>query len=423
MTSEVSCSRVFRGGREGRKLTDGHLLVAANLARYAAQAVAFFVAARWFGAAIAGHLALALAITAPVFVVANLGLRNLYLTLSPRAPHSAYVRVRTWWSMLAVAVSIALALLSPGLPLILVALVAVSKAIDAVSDFYIAVAQVRDSVSRLALSFIVQPAAAAIGVAVAIALDLSLVTYSLLGVLLPSLVTQVWLWIPGGSEYFRSLRVRSPEKQEIRIVRSGIAVGLSNGVVALSASIPQVALGVWATSADVSRYVVLTYIPVALELLLNPIIQSWLGDVQRAGGRLDDPVRTAIGLAGRTLRRVGVIVVAAGLAVYFAGPLVLGPDYTYAWHEVALACLAACGLPFTFAFMASLTVLRKYRVVLWVNLGAVVVGLLSALVLVPAFGLLGGVLDLLVVQAVRLLGSTWALHAVQTANGRGDRAA
>jgi hypothetical protein len=59
-------------------------LVVSGVARYAGQLAVFALVAVVLGPDQAGHYALALAVTAPVFVVAGLGLRPVFLTISPR---------------------------------------------------------------------------------------------------------------------------------------------------------------------------------------------------------------------------------------------------------------------------------------------------------------------------------------------------
>jgi O-antigen/teichoic acid export membrane protein len=145
-------------------------LVVSGVARYAGQLAVFALVAVVLGPDQAGHYALALAVTAPVFVVAGLGLRPVFLTISPRvAAHDAET-LRAAASVLALGATIVVAAAVADAPTaLLVSVVAGSKAVDTFAELWSAFLQATGRHRRLSGSTVVATAAQVAAVAAALA--------------------------------------------------------------------------------------------------------------------------------------------------------------------------------------------------------------------------------------------------------------
>lgn len=116
-------------------------ILSANVARYAAQLGIFALLARQIGSAGAGAYVLSLAITTPIFIVAGLGVRTVYLTLRLQLHLAHYERLRGASVVVGMAVSLAASLVFRETDLAIIAAVACTKALDSYNEFYVAVLQ------------------------------------------------------------------------------------------------------------------------------------------------------------------------------------------------------------------------------------------------------------------------------------------
>src|SRR5690606_24302505 len=109
-------------------------MLAASLARYGGQVALLAVIAHTAGPVAVGQFALALAITAPIFILTGLGLRTVVVTLKTPFTSGDVLAVRATTTALALAASLAAGGLVPSADWRVVALVAAIKVADAFSD-------------------------------------------------------------------------------------------------------------------------------------------------------------------------------------------------------------------------------------------------------------------------------------------------
>ena len=124
-------------------------LLAASIVRYVGQLAIFTLIARFSGPTDAGLYALALGLTAPIFILSGLGMRTVYLTLLTPVAATEYEKLRTSTAIGSVILlTVACVLAKPEFALV-IAVVACSKAFDAYNDLYNAILQ---KASRSALT-------------------------------------------------------------------------------------------------------------------------------------------------------------------------------------------------------------------------------------------------------------------------------
>lgn len=390
-------------------------LFVASIGRYAGQLAIFVVIARTLGSNAAGNYSLALAISAPIFVFLGLGIRTLYLTRHIEVPLAIYERLRIATALTGVGVATVVATIF-GPDVITVALsVAALKAIDSFADLYMVALQKSGRLKPIvAYSFTntsIQIAAVIVGTtlmrteltaALALAAVMSLVLLS--GFLRP-LSRRV-------AATAHSLKIDMAGFK--LLLRSGVALGGADSVMSLSLSIPQLYLGFLSTPTNIAIYAALSYIPTAIEMMLNPLAQSWIpaARAQYANGKLK--LGTSIRQGTHWLAITFPVSVMGILVAPVLFPVVFGSNFKISLAEGALLALSTLVLPFVFAITTLIAVLNRYRVLAKVNLGTLIIVALAGIPLVSWFDLTGAVL-LFAVGALSRLGMS--LFAVSSIGG------
>jgi O-antigen/teichoic acid export membrane protein len=381
-------------------------LLGASIARYAGQLVVFILIARLRGPADAGIYALALAITAPVFIVAGLGMRSVFLTLRSPISVSNYERLRALTVAGAViATIVATSIVSPEIS-VTVAAVSGYKALDALNDLYGAVLQRAMRASATVTTSIAVSAAQALTLAVALLADVPTALALLISTIVSALITvsvvrgkAISAANDAGTPVLDG-QVRRPWRE---IMRAGFPTGVSFGLVTLLSTMPQYFLGATSGASAVGRYAILLYLVVAVEMVLNALSQSWIpyGRHLEAEGRLSVIAILAVAVKWTliTLPLGGASMVAA----YFVLPAVLGPAYVLALPEVLPLTLAMVVTPFVFATTTSLSIQNKYRWSLVASAATVFLGVLIGWWLVGQYGLEGGLWTYAICLVLRAL--------------------
>src|ERR1035437_6178895 len=380
------------------------LLLTASVVRYGGQLAVFGLFARWLGAAAAGRFAFALAVTAPVFMLASLGMRDIYLTLRTDIALAHYEQVRAVTAIAAIVVSVALSFLFPMNVAILVAVVACSKALDSFNDLYGAAMQkssrIKFTVLTSAIVAILQVAtlatALALGAPMPTALGLSTLSYLMSAIFVIRPITYKGL---GDNEALRETGKSS--RPWIEIVRVGFPTGISLGLLTGVSTLPQYFLSWTRGPTDVGKYAIILYLVVAMEMALNALAQSWIpvGRALEWEGMLSS--RRILGVAVRwTLIALPFALVGIGIAAV-AFPLVLGPAYTITMAEAIPLAVAMILTPAFFAATTSLAIQNRYQ---WGLIGSaltILAGIFIGWAIIKPFGVPGALWTLAVCLALR----------------------
>jgi O-antigen/teichoic acid export membrane protein len=369
------------------------LLLIASVARYAGQLGVFVLTARWLGPADAGTLAFALAVTAPVFIVASLGMRDVYLTLRTHFGLTHYERLRTITVIAAMGVSVGISFIFPFKVAIIVAIVACWKALDSFGDVYSAALQ---KASRIRL--IVLTAAIVAGLQVG-TLAITLTLGGSLPVALAA-STLSYLIVMFGMMRPLTFRVLLPDDRRqavdsagarpwLAIARVGFPTGISYGLITLLSTMPQYFLG-WAWGpVVVGKYAMLLYLVVALEMALNALSQSWIPSGRNLEGEGQLSSARVLGVALRwTIITVPLGLVGIALATV-AFPLILGPTFAITPGEILPLGFAMALTPTVFASTISLTIQNRYHWGLVASVLTVLAGICLGWALIGPFGIAG----------------------------------
>lgn len=407
--------------RRGIRVGPSGSLFVGNSLRYLSQLLVLVVAARVYGPESAGVYGLALAATAPIFVVGGLGLRAVFLTSTPRSSLRSFRRVRTWSALVCVALVAFVAGLvrESGLGAAMV-VVAVAKALDSFPELNVAMLQDARRVSSVPGIFGAQLLASFSGAALVFTFRPSFLGALIACAFIPSLVGSTVSAAMARRIGIRDERAATAEKADAGwreawgLARTGLPVGLSNGVVVLGAAIPQYALGLTQGPAEVSRYIVLTYSFVAVEMVLNPMAQAWMPIGRREREKGEFSYRSVVLVSLRWAAIATPFGVLSVLVVAALADSVLGSSYRFSPVEVALAIAVSLELAAVFAVMGGLTVANRYRSLLWIN-GLSVTALAAGAVLGTYHaGVGGGLAAVLVANSLRVaLGSAMFFGSVR----------
>jgi len=366
-------------------------MLAASLARYGGQVALLAVIAHTAGPVAVGQFALALAITAPIFILTGLGLRTVVVTLKTPFTSGDVLAVRATTTALALAASLAAGGLVPSADWRVVALVAAIKVADAFSDAIYGLYQVAGRFTAIPVLATFQSVAY-----VAAVLAAGLATGEVLAALGCGAAAACLVSAAMVAHTLRDSRPaaagqpgRRPQRPRRALVRAGVPSGLAQGAVSLVASVPQLVLAETAGAAAIGRYAVLIYVIVAAELVMNAITQAWL------------PAARAVDIEGRfTGRFVAVfagkitalqVPVAAGIlvAATVAFPLVFGPSFTIRTVEYAPLAVALLAAPAMFITSAAMNVHNLYGPLMRNSLVVLAVCVATSLLVVPGHGTTG----------------------------------
>lgn len=367
-------------------------LVGIRASRMAAQFVVILVLARFFNPDVAGAMALALALSAPVFILSDLGLRTLYLTFTPRVGFNQLLRIRLVSSAAAV-FACSVTAFTPGHLGDLLPIVAIAKAADAFVELALAPAQMGHNLHRIgwlsASTYIGSSAAVTL-----LATREDAVSALWLGLAIPTAFMGICALLIGRSSAQRIEPSAISLVETKGLLRAGSAIGFSTGILSLATGIPQYAISLAFSTAESGRYAVVLYVVLGTELILNALTQVWLPNAVKMRSNGGDLAVQRIISQATALSPV-VSLPVSGLLVAVTAislPIAFGPEYELTSPEMlTLAILLACE-PALFLGSAALQVLNRYSSALVTSLAAAAIVAVVSVVTVPAWGVAGGLI-------------------------------
>jgi O-antigen/teichoic acid export membrane protein/glycosyltransferase involved in cell wall biosynthesis len=380
-----------------------------------------------------GKIALGLAVTAPVILFANLQLRSVQAT-DAKAEYEFrhYLGLRLVTTVLAL-VAIAVITLTSGYAretAVVVMIIGVAKAFEALSDVVYGLVQQHERMDRIAKAMIIKGPLSlvmlAIGVLVggivggviglAVAWALVLVTYDIRSsarILRSSLDDSA----DAASRVVEMMKPRFDRAVLLKLTWLALPLGFAAMLISLNTNIPRYFIerhfGEW----ELGIFAAMAYLMVAGTTIIMALAQSASPRLAKYYASQD---RAAFLYLFVRLLGVGTVLGLAGvLAAQIAGKWVLELLYQpeYAEHNdvfVLIAFAAALGYMSTFAGIG-MTATRQFRI--QTVLFGLIAGItaLASLALIPSHGLRGAAFVLIISNAVQLVTSLfvvlYALHA------------
>ncbi|GAB3259777.1 lipopolysaccharide biosynthesis protein [Arthrobacter pigmenti] len=354
-------------------------MLVASLGRAASQWLLLWLFAWNGGADSAGVYALALGIAAPIFIVLELGLRNVYITSHEARSFSTYFRIRIAASCLAIGVTagIAWVLYSENMGVVL--LVALVKSLDSILDIAFASLQVRGRIYSIALAMLLNSFVTIVAAAAFYFLFSSLEA-ALLGSLLASLVTAAICVVPVLRFESKDPRATGLTRSVRPILRDGVPLGLSTGMTTLLSYIPLYFIAFVGNEEAAGIFAVMIYFITFANLFYNSVQKAVLHTIVHAYMN-----RGLDGMLKR-LRRVSAPLILFGItAALFVGffgskllALIYGPSFTVDASVLWPIAISILVLPFIYTTGMLLltynvywmqTIINGFSVVVVVGLG------------------------------------------------------
>ncbi|WP_243707262.1 lipopolysaccharide biosynthesis protein [Micromonospora sp. KC606] len=354
-----------------------------------------------------GQYALGLAVGAPVILLAGFGLRTVQVTdTGPLFSFNDYLRLRTSGMVVALLlIGVIAAFVGPAAGVV-VLLVGVAKALDAVGDIYWGLFQRHERMRPIAISMISNGLISVLAVVSLLVLTGS-IGWAMIGSVIGSLAGSVGYCAraakplttiepttdvaAGGTRHGPPPDRPAALRRMARLAVVAAPLGLASGLVSLSENLPRYLAGHLLGTAALGIFAALAYIVLAANVLFAAISQLLLPRLTRLFAAGDVTAFTAL-----TLKLIlgtlccGAVVVAV---VIGAGPatvrLVYGAPYDGHAVVLILLTIAAVLRGAVFFLNTALYALRKFGNQLVASMIMVAVAGSGGYLLIPRFGLVG----------------------------------
>ena len=367
---------------------------------------------------IVGEFTLGLAVSAPVFTFTMLQLRYIQATdMRAESGFADYFSLRLLTTSLGLMAILAMLLFSGDSAEVslVIFLVSIAKSIECMSDVTAGLLQREEQLRRVAISLMLRGIGSLVVFLFTFAYSRSLASSvaAMCGVWLAVFlfydVSNVKILIGRHGSFFRF---------EVRELWRLILLGLPLGWVAtfgmLLMSIPRFFLQHYLGLADQGVYASLSYLVVAINLVVLALTQSVTTRMALlfANGDLKQFVRLLTRLS-----MLGVSIGAFGVPVTFlVGRRLVTLLYRREYaDQISLLALfvAIAGLATIVAFLfCGLTAARKFRVQVPVYLTALIIEVVASMLLVPQYGLMGAGIAQLLSMSALVAGGLWVIYKV-----------
>jgi O-antigen/teichoic acid export membrane protein len=383
---------------------------AGNLVYAASQWGVLVVIARLGTPEMVGQFALALAVTAPLIMFANLQLRAVQATDAKRAyTFSDYLGLRLLTTAAALTAITLIALLAGyrAETALVILFVGLAKSCEALSDVIFGLLQQRERMDRIAKSLMIEGPATLVVMAAVLALTGSIAAAAAA----MALVWLLQLLLYDARSAVRILRARPRPRWHWPTLRRlawlALPLGVTMLLISLNANIPRYVMERTWGEAELGIFAALSYLIVAGNTIIGALGQA--ASPRLAAYYADANARTFRGLLLR-LVGIGALLGAAAVtaALLLGAPLlalIYGPAYA-AHADVFVLVMLAGGLAYVSSFLGyGMTAARFFKAQTPLFLLVVSVTAAGSLLLIPPLGIRGAALALIVSFSVQLTAS------------------
>jgi O-antigen/teichoic acid export membrane protein len=357
-------------------------------------------------AADVGQFAYGLAITGPIFVFANVRLRDVLAT-DVQAPgdFSDYLTARLLTTAAAIAVSIAAgALFAPGGAVAIVTLVACARGCDAVSEISHGLFQRELDMRTAAIGLMLNGSASLLLVALTLFAGQPLVVAAAAYAAGSLFALAAWDLPQAGRRKPIGISARSRFTAARTLIARALPLGLSSAIGSVQSNVPRYVVAATLGPGALAVFAALSYIPMVGHTAVGAAVQSALPLLAREAQG---------GPASYKRRLVRLVAASAGvgafalLAMALFGRGLLGLMYgaEYAAHvSVLLWLMATTVVTFTSVFLgAGITARGRFKTQVLITTISLAVVAVSIGPLVGWYGLSGAALSLLAAAVVELI--------------------
>lgn len=384
------------------------LVTAGNIMAAAAQWYLIWLFARQAGPEAVGVYSLLIAVTSPLFITAQLGLRNLYITLQTAVSWRTFIELRALGVLCASALSfVAVALFVPAPSWPLGGAILLIKIADSMADLWFARLQRTGSLRAFGLLLVVGAVSTA---------SVSTVAMAATGSILLAVTAAAAVAVLSATATILLARRRPPAPAQETgspgrrlLVRHGCPLALSQGVSSLIAYLPVAIVAWWGTAGDIGVFSSAAYLVTFANLLGASVQVAFLADYRQ---RYES---AGAAVLRRTIARSSVLILTLlsplVVVAVFIGPglltVVYGAEFDISRLTVLFFSLAAVIVLPTYLLSSFHLVLNRYWVMTIVGAASVVlVGISGGLAGVFGLGAVeAGSLAVLVAALVRFTGA------------------
>lgn len=371
-----------------------------------------------------GRFALALAVTAPVFMFTNLQLRAVQATdASSRYVFGDYLALRLMATATALVVILGVAAFS-GYRLeaaLVVLLTGLAKASESVSDAIYGLVQKHERMDLIARSMILKGTASILAFGAIMVLSGSLVwavaglasSWCLILVTYDFGLVRKYAVACGPNSGRNPIAPRWSLLTSFRLARLSLPLGLTMMLISLNTNVPRYFIEHYAGSRALGFFAAIAYLMVAGSLVINAIGQAAIPRLAGYYAAVDVPA--FLGLLLRLCGIAGAVGTAGVLVSMIAGKPILRLLYRadYADYSDVFTCLLiAAGVGYIASIMGyGITAARLFRPQPWLLSVVLALSVLASLRWVPIYGLRGAAYALMLAAATQLLGSIAVLRS------------
>lgn len=381
-----------------------------------------------------GQFSLGLAITAPIIMLSNLGLRSAQASdTSERYHFGHYLSVRltgTVLAMLAIVVAALLGGQSRQTSLVIMG-VGLAKCFEALSDVFYGLLQQHERMDRVSISLIIKGAISlpCLGVAVfltrnvlwgtvalAVSFVILLLTYDVRSGLL--ILRHASQQVSGAAtSAWQAIRPLWDRQRMLELTTTTLPLGLTGTLGSLNPAIPRYVMAHHMGERELGFYSAMAYLLIASNTIVMALGQSGLPRLAKHFAMGDLP-----GFRRLLVKQVGIILalgVSAVVVALVAGRPLLGLIYGAAYAEKSgvFCWVAVSGLVVSLGAMLNyaLTAVREFRVQFSQALIVTATSALASLTLIPHFQMLGAALVPACASGVQVILVTRVLFRVMRA--------
>jgi len=363
-----------------------------------------------------GQFALALAITAPLFMLTNLFLRGIQATDARSdfafADYFTLRAVGTSTGLLIVGF-ILLASRRDSVTWGVVMFVAAAKAVESFTDVIAGLLQKHERLDQVAISMMLKGAFSVIGFSAAYLRWHSLVAAS-------AALCLTWLAVFLGYDLRVARKLLGGNASYLawdwsvllRLVKLAAPVGIVMALVSLNGNVPRYAVERYWGTSELGIFAALAYLVVVVSLIVNALGQSAIVRLSRSFAAGD--TRDFANLLKRmSLVGIGLAGIGIALASVFGRTvlrLLYGPEYA-AHQGLLLILVATSGVTAVASFLGcGMSAARRFREQLPVTLVTVTTCATAAYLLTPRWGMIGAAIAILLSGVAQVIGSLVVLR-------------
>lgn len=382
-----------------------------------------------------GQFALGLAIVTPVMLFTNMQLSAVQVTDAKREYRFGnYLALRFLTTAIAMVAITAIALATESRQTILVVLlIALAKAFESVSEVFYGLFMQHESMDRMAQSMIIKGTLALIGLGLGVYLTGSLV-WGVVGMGLGWFLVLFTYDIRSGASILRRFPERDAEAQEgvrlssklrprwevgklTKLGRLALPMSFVMALVSLNTNIPRYFVEHYLGKGDLGVFAAMSYAVISGYMVIRAL--GYSASPRMARYYSDGDERGFIGILLKTMAVSAAVGVAGVLAVAVAGREILTILYTAEYADdtgVFLVMMIVAGLSFVVSSLSfGITNARYFGSQIPLLAASSSSIALACWWLVPAYGLMGGAVALIIGNMVQLLGSlAIVVHAVHS---------